>query len=175
MASEVRQLIMAGRFDRLSVAVDPWAGLGTIGEILPVKTYSTDLNPIYWHEPKVDALTDSVLDWMCGCNADVKVCSPWFTALDMAIPRLLSYGAPLVCIHAPAHYVTNMPSPRRNWLANYTTAGLLVVIGLRDIGPLGRRCCWLLFFKDHSAKRRLFALEEGTLSRDGFSNFQYFI
>ena len=123
----------------------------------------------------MDALTNDVLGWLSKCKADVVVCSPWFTVLDLAIPRLLCYGAPLICIHAPAHYVTNMPTPRRNWLARYTADDVLVVIGLRDIGPVGRRCCWLLFFRDLSAKRPLLALSERTLSRDGFSKFVYYM
>ena len=174
MSTEIWQLIDAIRFERLTIAADPWAGVGTIGEVLPIKTYSSDLNPIYWYREKIDALSEDVIRWLQRCNADAVVCSPWFTVLDLAIPRLLTYGAKVTCIHAPAHYITNMPPPRRTWMTNYMRKGLVVVVGLRDIGPLGRRCCWILFFKDSSTRRQLLTLDERSLEYDGYSRCSFF-
>ena len=119
-------------------------------------------------------MSDDILRWKEKSEVDAVVCSPWFTVLDLAVPKLLEYNARVTCVHAPAHYVTNMPGPRRDWLASYTEQGLLVVLGLRDIGPLGRRCCWMMFFRSIKDRYALLKLDEGDLEQDGYSRISYY-
>jgi hypothetical protein len=74
------------------------------------------------------------------------ISSPWFRMLDLAAPLALAGSSIVTCLHVPGHYFYDAHPIRHAWLKQLHAEGRLVVISGLIIGPLGRRCIWLLLF-----------------------------
>ena len=149
MKSEVEALTAVINFKALRKAADPWAGGGSIARHMPIPVISGDRNPVYWWLRSHDALQHEVVDAIASDHmTDAVVTSPQFSLLDIAIPRLEQAKCKVTCIHVPGHYFHNMPSPRRDYIARLSREQRIMSLQCRDIGPLGRRCTWLLIFRD---------------------------
>ena len=161
---EVEELCAAIDLTGFDVVLDPWAGLGMVEHVLtklPVKVVSSDANPLLWWTRAWDALSDEGVRCMKDVRAPVVVTSPVFSLLDIAVPRLLELTTVVTCIHVPSHYLTNMPAPRYQLLTGMVQQGRLVALGLRAMGPVGRRCAWLVIFADATWKEALLKKSSG--------------
>ena len=150
--AEVNELLEVINLAAVKVVADPWAGLGSIERCLKTKrkgivVFSSDRSPIYWWDDKTDALSQAVVQAIDYRKVDVVICSPWYAVLDLAIPLLMGSNAKAFFLHVPSHYLTNMPQPRRQFMAGLLDQGRVEAHMCREIGPLGRRCTWLLIFR----------------------------
>ena len=156
MDSEIETLLSVLNAGSLVKGVDPWAGSGTIARQLPFPVVSTDRNPVYWWPRRVDATQYEVVDMIQeDSEIDTIVTSPHYELLDVALCRLAQARCKVACVHVPGHYLSNMPEPRRNYFAKLVQERRVLAVQCRDIGPLGRRCAWLLIFRDAYWKQTL--------------------
>ena len=89
-------------------------------------------------------------------SIDIIITSPWFRLLDLAIPILFRYARQGIFIHVPGHYLSNMPTARRNWFRSM--APRLRIISDMPVGLIGRRCAWLCIFKTEAILTRMFRI-----------------
>jgi hypothetical protein len=99
-----------------------------------------------------------------GHMPDAVVMSPWFAVLDIALPLAVRFALSVVCAHVPGHYLTDATAPRLNWLRSLKEEGRLATILGLPKGPMGRRCVWLLIFRDAFVKSRLLRTPFGSTS-----------
>ena len=72
--------------------------------------------------------------------------------LDLALPMLVSAGARMIAMHAPAHYVFDAHSRRAVYLARLQDEQRLVLVAGLERGAVNRRCVWLLIFTQGSGR-----------------------
>jgi site-specific DNA-cytosine methylase len=158
--AEVVALLRAVDLERVDGVLDPWCGTGTIARVLRRKGLEVATNDInVFHEAHfhLDALRPEF--WRAVVKAAVPhgaiVMSPLFGVLDLALPLAVLFMDRVVCCHVPGHYVTDATPARLAWLRRLKAAGrLLLVLGLPR-GPMGRRCMWIVVFRDRQERRRL--------------------
>ena len=77
---------------------------------------------------------------------DAVVTSPWFAALDLALPLAVLAARAVACVHVPGHYITDAHPARVHYLRELMREGRLHVLWNLPKGPMGRRCGWVIVF-----------------------------
>jgi len=95
-------------------------------------------------------------------QCDAVMTSPWFAVLDIALPLAVLASRKVACVHVPSHYMTDMTESMAQYFRHLSHAGRLHVISHLEHGPIGRRCMWVLVFKNPLLRARL--LRGGELS-----------
>jgi hypothetical protein len=135
-------------------AWDPWCGTGSTAHRLRehahsahVHTILSDVDPSVAADHYGDALDPRFLHGIQEIyrRVDVFVTSPWFTMLDLTIPLMTSIATTAVFCHIPGHYLTNMPLARQAWFR--ANAARIHILSNLPVGPYGRRCAWLCWFR----------------------------
>jgi hypothetical protein len=143
-------------------AWDPWCGTGTTAHRLlehphsaHVHTILSDVDPSVAADHYGDALDPRFLYGIRDVyrGIDIFVTSPWFTMLDLALPLMIGVAAAAVFCHVPGHYLTNMPEARRDWFR--VNAPHVHIVSNLPVGPYGRRCAWICWFRTSEDKERL--------------------
>jgi hypothetical protein len=152
---EVMCLVQAIDFSAVQKVCDPFAGTCTIQRALRtigVNTITNDINQSFPTDEHLDAFQPA---FYANQHLDLIVTSPPFSFLDLVIPLMFHYTTRLLCVHIPGHYLTDAPPYRQQFLSLLHSKGLLhVQIGLPR-GPVGRKCLWLIMFKDIKSKLEL--------------------
>jgi transposase InsO family protein len=143
---------------------DPWSGTGGVQLALRAQSISVvcnDINVTHDAHYHLDALQPSTYHKVTHVHGrpDAIVCSPWFRVLDLALPLAVMFAGSVACVHVPGHYVTNAHPARLAWLCRLRDAGRLVLLLGLPRGATGRRCIWVVVFKDSSTRRMLMSRE----------------
>jgi hypothetical protein len=160
LESEVERLLECVNLAACATVVDPFSGTGTITRVLSKtgrRVYTNDIHPGHTAVSHRDALQPGFyteLRQQLGV-VDAIVTSPWFAALDLALPLLVEAAASVACVHVPGHYLTSGVEPRYKYLRELQAQGRLHVIMGLPRGPMGRRCIWLLVFRSSAVRQRL--------------------
>jgi hypothetical protein len=140
--------------------LDPWAGSHGIAAALApagLRTVTNDISPQRPADYHLDALQPETYSRIARQHGPISaiVTSCWFALLDLALPLAVHAASDIVCAHVPGHYLTNGPEARFSWLSQLRHQGRLhLILGLPR-GLMGRRCLWLVVFKDAATRRRL--------------------
>ncbi len=170
--TEVERLLQCVHLGLCATVLDPFSGTGTMARVLSGRHHRVVTNDIFdghaadYH---MDALQPSFYTTMqreLGI-IDAVVSSPWFAALDIALPLLVASAASVACVHVPGHYLTSGVMPRFAYLRELQAQGRLFVIMGLPRGPMGRRCVWLLVFSSRDVRQRLLA--PGCRQLDGWA------
>lgn len=158
-APEVHALQELLDFSHVATVLDPWAGTGVIKQELGrtgVRVIDNDINPRYSTDLHMDALQPALYAHAATrCAIDAVVSSPWFAVLDLALPLAIAAARTVACVHVPGHYVTDAHPIRAQYLAALMAADRLHVLWNLPMGPMGRRCGWLIVFATPALKRAL--------------------
>ena len=148
--AEVEALLQFIDFTRVGAVLDPWAGTCTIQRIFEkhqLAALSSDLALLSPTPRHADALQPSFYRRTQARQAiDAVVTSPWFAALDLAVPLAVLAARAVACIHVPGHYITDAHPARVRYLRELMREGRLHVLWNLPKGPMGRRCGWLIVF-----------------------------
>ena len=63
------------------------------------------------------------------------------------------FAGSVACVHVPGHYVTNAHPARLAWLRRLRDQGRLALLLGLPRGATGRRCLWVLVFRDVATRR----------------------
>ena len=74
------------------------------------------------------------------------VTSPWFRVLDLASSLSVHFAEQVICLHAPGHFISDAPPPRRAWIASLREQGRLVVVTGLPNAAMGWKCIWFIVF-----------------------------
>ena len=156
---EVRELLLALDFSGCGTIVDMFAGEDNIRiafNAASLDVTTNDYNTMLETEYHLDALQPGTYRTLQDeLRIDAVVMSPFFTVLDLALPLAVHFAEQVVCCHVPGHYVTNAPTARMTWLKQLQAEGrLMLIVGLPR-GPTGRRCMWLIIFKNKQHRDRM--------------------
>jgi hypothetical protein len=150
LPQEVQVLTQFVHVDRLGTVFDPWSGTGTIASVLQqskVKVLTNDINTQHPAAFHLDALEPRLYEVMQRVHqVQSVVSSPWFRMLDLAAPLALNGSLLCACLHVPGHFLTDAHPIRHAWLKQLHSEGRLAIISGLPLGPLGRRCLWLILF-----------------------------
>jgi len=102
-------------------------------------------------------------------SCDAVITSPWFAVLDIAVPLAVMASRVVACVHVPSYYLTDMTESRARYFRKLSLEGRLHVIGHLEHGPIGRRCIWVLVFKNPLVRAKM--LQEG--ERQGVGMFTF--
>ena len=58
-------------------------------------------------------------------------------------------------MHAPGHYITDAPAPRRAWFSRLKDEGRMVVVTGLPNAAMGWKCVWVLVFASSAVKERM--------------------
>ncbi|KAK3274212.1 hypothetical protein CYMTET_17589 [Cymbomonas tetramitiformis] len=147
---------------------DPWAGTGVISEVMveewpQLRFMNNDWNPqLGWSEARDALQPGNYRIWKEKYGVcDAVVISPWFAALDIAVPLAVMASHVVACVHVPSYYLTDMTESRATYFRRLSQSGRLHVIGHLEHGPIGRRCMWVLVFKNPLVRARMLQGGEG--------------
>ena len=155
---EILPLIRFVNWQRLAVVFDPWAGEATIERVLQARlphlqVVGNEIDPRCKAHTSLDALQPGNWErWRHGVGPqrrryDAIVCSPYFPALDLAIPLMLQF-ADVLFVHVQCTYVLSAPDYRNAWLREHSAAGTMRIIPNLPRGNSGAwKCCWLCIFR----------------------------
>ncbi|KAK3281301.1 hypothetical protein CYMTET_10903 [Cymbomonas tetramitiformis] len=173
---EVRRLAHEVTWEKITQVWDPWAGTGVIGKVMSLewphlKVMNNDWNPqLKWHEALNALQPGNYRAWKEKYGVcDAVVTSPWFAVLDIALPLAVLASRVVACIHVPSHYMTDMTESRAQYFRKLCHAGRLHVIGHLEHGPIGRRCMWVMVFRNPLTRARM--LRGGEASGVGMFTF----
>ncbi|KAK3253434.1 Methyl-CpG-binding domain-containing protein 9 [Cymbomonas tetramitiformis] len=173
---EVDRLAKEVNWSRVTRVWDPWAGTGVIGSVLKghwdhLSIMNNDWNPqLKWPEAMNALQPGNYRRWKEKYGVcDAVVTSPWFAVLDIALPLAVAASRVVACVHVPSHYMTDMTESRARYFRELCHAGRLHVLGHLEHGPIGRRCMWVLVFKNPLLRARM--LRTGELSGVGMFIF----
>ena len=157
--AEVAALLRVVDLSWCGSVLDPWSGTNTIKAVLNASghvVYTNDICPWYEADTHHDALQPAFYrQARARGQASAIVCSPWFKVLDLAAALSVKYATQVVCLHAPGHFVTDAPPPRRLWLRNLQEQGRLVFITGLPNASMGWKCIWVLVFASREVKERM--------------------
>ena len=154
---EVHPLALHVDWRQLKTVFDPWAGNGTIGRVLQrahphLRVYSNELDPRCKATTSLDALQPGNWAlWRAGFGPDrtrynAIACSPFFPALDLAIPMMMQF-TDVLFVHVQATWVFSATDRRIQWCADLLDRGCLRVITNLPRGNSGAiKCCWMCIF-----------------------------
>ena len=138
---------------------DPWSGTGTIKRVLTAEGHVVDTNDIctmYEADTHHDALQPRFYEQgRAQGRLNAIVCSPWFKVIDIAAALAVRYATHVVCMHAPGHFITDAPSPRRQWLKKLQEQDRVAVITGLPNASMGWKCIWVLVFASSEWKHRM--------------------
>eukprot|EP00877_Chromochloris_zofingiensis_P012150 jgi/Chrzof1/7189/Cz02g14070.t1 len=158
-AEEVNSLLAVLDFSSVSTIVDPFSGTGTIKQQFSKAGYTVSTNDIstaHTADQHADATQPSYYKTLSAAdNLHAVVTSPWFTVLDIVLPLAVLCATRVVCMHVPGSYLTSAPVPRLRYLQGLQQSGRLMVIMGLPRGPVGRKCVWLVVFKNAWDKQRM--------------------
>ncbi|KAK3284418.1 hypothetical protein CYMTET_7919 [Cymbomonas tetramitiformis] len=166
--SEVRRLATEVDWKSIDGVWDPWVGTGVISEVMveqwpQLRFMNNDWNPqLGWSEARDALQPGNYRIWKekyGGCDAVVT--SPWFAALDIAFPLAVMASRVVACVHVPSYYLTDMTESRAACFRRLSQSGRLHVIGHLEHGPIGRRCMWVLVFKNPLVRAKMLQGGEG--------------
>ena len=83
------------------------------------------------------------------------VSSPHFALCDLALALVVRHSRKLVCFHVNAAYWYNAAESRLAYFQALRDAGRLQLLEHLPLGPLGRRCIWILVFANKELKAQL--------------------
>jgi hypothetical protein len=165
--NEVHALAAFLDLSQLSTAVDPWTGTGTIARLLGQRgmhVRTNDIAFVHKAHTHADALQPAFYRAASSkMGIDAIITSPWFTALDIALPLAVLASRVVACMHVPGHYVTDAHPARADYLRGLMREGRLHLLWNLPRGPMGRRCGWLIVFA-HASLRKLLIKPERRLS-----------
>ncbi|KAK3256026.1 hypothetical protein CYMTET_34826 [Cymbomonas tetramitiformis] len=166
---EVRRLAHEVTWKKVTQVWDPWAGTGVIGKVMSLewphlKFMNNDWNPqLKWHEALNALQPGNYRAWKEKYGVcDAVITSPWFAVLDIALPLAVLASRVVTCIHVPSHYMTDMTESRAQYFRKLCHAGRLHVIGHLEHGPIGRRCMWVMVFRNPLTRARMLRGGEST-------------
>jgi len=158
--AEISPLLKYVRWDQFSVAFDPWAGVGTIPRVLceaypHLSAHGNELDPRCKAYSTLDALQPGNWAlWRQDLQYDVVVCSPYFPALDLAVPLMMEF-APVLFVHVRVDWLFSSSVQRQEWLGRLDAAGRTVIIVNLPRGNSGSlSCCWLGIFDTPALRAR---------------------
>eukprot|EP00877_Chromochloris_zofingiensis_P000866 jgi/Chrzof1/10780/Cz05g11270.t1 len=158
-AEEVSSLLAVLDFSGVSAIVDPFSGTGTIKQQFSKAGYTVSTNDIstaHTADQHADATQPSYYQTLSAADSlHAVVTSPWFTVLDIVLPLAVLCATRVVCMHVPGSYLTSAPVPRLRYLQGLQQSGRLMVIMGLPRGPVGRKCVWLVVFKNAWDKQRM--------------------
>ena len=137
---------------------DPWAGEATIERVLQARlphlqVVGNEIDPRCKAHTSLDALQPENWErWRCGVGPqrrpyDAIVCSPYFPALDLAIPLMLQF-TDVLFVHVQCTYVFSATDYRNAWFKELSDAGTMRIITNLPRGNSGAwKCCWLCIFR----------------------------
>ena len=151
--AEVMPLLDAVDLSACVHIVDPWCGSGGVSAACASRdlgVFKNDINPRHPAHTHLDALQPSFYHSLHqrGIVPDAIVMSPWFRVLDIALPLALLYATRVVAAHVPGHYLTNAHPARLAFLKRLQKHGRLAVLTGLPRGATGRKCIWLVVFRD---------------------------
>ncbi|KAK3250154.1 hypothetical protein CYMTET_40450 [Cymbomonas tetramitiformis] len=159
---EVKHLAMEVNWKTVSRVWDPWAGTGVISEVMKeqwehLEFMCNDWNPqLNWPEARNALQPGNYRAWKERYGVcDAVITSPWFAVLDIALPLAVMASRMVACIHVPSHYMTDMTGSRARYFRKLCHARRLHVVGHLEQGPIGRRCMWVLVFKNPLLRARM--------------------
>ena len=159
MEVEITPLLQHVDFSDAWHILDPFSGNGTVASIFSqvgLKVWTNDLNPTmpaHTHHNALDLPFYTRRN--NGFLPDAIVTSPWFGLLDIAIPLLVHIAKIVACIHVPGHYFSDAHSARSTYLQRLASSGRLHILWNLPRGPSGRRCAWMLVFKDQHTRKKM--------------------
>ncbi|KAK3277117.1 hypothetical protein CYMTET_14855 [Cymbomonas tetramitiformis] len=166
--SEVRRLATEVDWKSVNGVWDPWAGTGVISEVMveqwpQLRFMNNDWNSqLGWPEAHDALQPGNYRIWKEKYGiCDAVVTSPWFAALDIAFPLAVMASRVVACVHVPSYYLTDMTESRAAYFRRLSQTGRLHVIGHLEHGPIGRRCMWVLVFKNPLIRARMLQGGEG--------------
>ncbi|KAK3249588.1 hypothetical protein CYMTET_40991 [Cymbomonas tetramitiformis] len=166
--SEVRRLATEVDWKSIDGVWDPWAGTGVISEVMveqwpQLRFMNNDWNPqLGWSEARDALQPGNYRIWKEKYGVcDAVVTSPWFAALDIAFPLAVMASRVVACVHVPSYYLTDMTESRAAYFRRLSQSGRLHVIGHLEHGPIGRRCMWVLVFKNPLVRAKMLQGKEG--------------
>ncbi|KAK3236998.1 hypothetical protein CYMTET_52896 [Cymbomonas tetramitiformis] len=166
--SEVRRLATEVDWKSIDGVWDPWAGTGVISEVMveqwpQLRFMNNDWNSqLGWSEARDALQPGNYRIWKEKYGVcDAVVTSPWFAALDIAFPLAVMASRVVACVHVPSYYLTDMTESRAAYFRRLSQTGRLHVIGHLEHGPIGRRCMWVLVFKNPLVRARMLQGGEG--------------
>ena len=131
-AQEVKQLDKAVDLRLVGQAADPFSGTGTVKRVLAelgVQCIDCDINPLHHATHAKDSLQPGFLKHLQeNLGVESFITSPPFAVLDLALPMLVSAGARMIAVHAPAHYVFDAHPRRAVYLARLQDEQRLVLV-----------------------------------------------
>ena len=138
---------------------DPWCGTGCIKRVLSehgLMVFTNDVYSGYPADTHEDALQPGFYqrEQRAG-RMDAIVCSPWFRVIDLAAALAVKYARTVVCMHAPGHFITDAPKPRRRWLGELKQQGRLAFITGLPNAAMGWKCIWVLIFASSEHRDRM--------------------
>ena len=149
---EVRHLIPHIKWDKLKIGLDPWSGTSTIARELKdtkssrhIRMFLNDIDPETTANDHKDALQPkNWVRWKRYFKQDFVITSPYFGALDIAVPVMAQYTKVLL-VHVPGTWIFSATPQRRAWLTSLTDDGRLRVIMNLPRGNAGAwRSCWMI-------------------------------
>ena len=148
--AEVAPLLQFIDFTRVGGIMDPWAGTCTVQRVFErhqLAVQSSDLSRLHAVPRHADALQPGFYRRAQAEQAiDAVVTSPWFAALDLALPLAVLAARAVACVHVPGHYITDAHPARVHYLRELMREGRLHVLWNLPKGPMGRRCGWVIVF-----------------------------
>ncbi|KAK3273273.1 hypothetical protein CYMTET_18479 [Cymbomonas tetramitiformis] len=166
--SEVRRLATEVDWKSIDGGWDPWAGTGVISEVMveqwpQLRFMNNDWNSqLGWSEAHDALQPGNYRAWKEKYGVcDAVVTSPWFAALDITFPLAVMASRVVACVHVPSYYLTDMTESRAAYFRRLSQSGRLHVIGHLEHGPIGRRCMWILVFKNPLVRARMLQGGEG--------------
>jgi len=160
LAAKIEPLLQLFSFAPGITVFDPWGGSRSISSVFAthgVRVLSNDIDPECDTEYHGNALQPELYRRVQAEHGslDVIVMSPWFRLLDIALPLAVISTSVAVMCHVPGHYLSDSHPARVRLFSEWRTAGRLhVLLGL-PTSLMGRRCAWLVVFRDESARDQL--------------------
>ncbi|XRB11143.1 reverse transcriptase [Pseudoscourfieldia marina] len=158
-AMDIHLLFQYFKLEEVQWALDPFAGCGSIQQVASnwgCRVVGNDLNPRHAATLQQDATQVGFwndFDEMGGVPAVITSC--WFRLLDLLAPLVCARVTDVACLHVPPLWVTSTTEARQRWLNDLAEADRMILVTGLPVGPLGKRCAWLVVTKSPGRWREL--------------------
>lgn len=158
---EVTALLIAVDFSFTTSIVDMFSGSGTIRKVfhesgVDAAVTTNDIERTVEAAYHLNALQPaSYRALRASVGLQAVVMRPFYPVLDLALPLAVHFADQMVCCRVPRHYLSHAPPARMTWLRQLQQAHRLFVLNGLPIGPMGRRCMWLVIFATPQLRKML--------------------
>jgi hypothetical protein len=154
-------LLIAVDFSFTTSIVDMFSGSGTIRKVfhesgVDAAVTTNDIERTVEAAYHLNALQPaSYRALRASVGLQAVVMRPFYPVLDLALPLAVHFADQMVCCRVPRHYLSHAPPARMTWLRQLQQAHRLFVLNGLPIGPMGRRCMWLVIFATPQLRKML--------------------